>query len=125
VRSPLTALIQKAQSFVDQINALPEDERNLVLDLLLPEPEQPEAPVKKTRKKRKSNGAALPASKKRGLPQGDAAPLLKDADSAGDDESGPLCSACGNTEHFQDHFKPSPHYHEFATTAKAKASAQK
>lgn len=60
-RSPLTLAIQRAQSLVDQINALPQEERDLFLDLLLPEPE-PEK-VKKTRKKRQAK------AEKRGLPQ--------------------------------------------------------
>lgn len=37
------------------------------------------------------------------------------------DTKEPLCGTCGNAEDYQDHFQPSPDYHEFeAPTVKAK-----
>jgi hypothetical protein len=58
-RSQLQSVLNRAQSLTDYVNALSEDERNFILDLL---PEQEEKP-KKTRKKRQ------PKAEKIGLPR--------------------------------------------------------
>lgn len=61
MRSPLTEIIQRVQAKADEIKALPPDEFNLFLDLLLPEPQ--EAKVKKTRKKRRALGPQAAAQR--------------------------------------------------------------
>jgi hypothetical protein len=38
-----------------------------------------------------------------------------------DQPSSPLCTACGHEQGYQDHFKPSPHYHAFAAPAQSAA----
>ena len=106
-RSPLTEPVQRVQGMITYVQEnLSTDEFNLFLDLLVPEPEQAPTKAKRGRKKKMVTGTP---TKKRGLPA-DAAPLLPD-------EKPKLCGACGNEEMFQDHFKPSPHYHEFKTAA--------
>lgn len=35
---------------------------------------------------------------------------------------GPVCGICAHTEDYEDHFKPSPHYHEFQPPATTAAS---
>lgn len=109
-RSSITETVQRVQSLVDQVKSLNEDEYAFFLDLLLPEPEQPAVKVKRARKKRAPSAAVPPANKRRGLPT-DTAPLLPV------EKSEPMCGVCGNGEMFQDHFKPSPHYHEFKAAA--------
>lgn len=106
-RSSITETVQRVQSLVDQVKTLTPDEYAFFLDLLMPEPEQPATKVKRGRKKKAATTA--PTTKKRGLPT-DATPLLPV-------EKEPICGICGNNEMFQDHFKPSPHYHEFKTAA--------
>jgi hypothetical protein len=119
MRSPITGILQRAMALVDQINSLPQEEKDLVLDLLVPEPEQ-EVKVKKTRKKR------TPKAEKRGLPQTQAGDLLLPPTLDGKIDAEPICGACGNAEDYQDHFKPSPHYHPFqsAPSAKKRSSAK-
>jgi len=90
MRSPITQLIQDFQN-------LTPDQQKVFLDLVDPQPEP--QPVKRTRKKR----AAAPTQQKRGLPEPVGAL----------DEAEAKCGTCGNAESFQDHFKPSPNYHEF------------
>lgn len=110
MRSPLTETYQRINALVDQVNALNEDERGLFLDLLLPESDEP-VKQKKTRKKR---ATATPAAKKKGLPQQN--------DLIPDGAKPVLCGACGNDKDYQDHFAPSPNYHEFDKGKKAAAS---
>lgn len=112
MRSSITATVQRVQGLVDQVNALSEDERAFFFDLIDPLPEEPEAAQpKKTRKKRKPNVAN---AKPRGLPK-NAPPLL--TDTGNKTEGASRCGVCGNDEDYQDHFQPSPHYHEFRTAA--------
>ena len=58
-RSPLTPKIREAQSFIDQLNGLEPDVRDLVLDLLLPESEE-QSKQKKARKKRATSRRGMP-----------------------------------------------------------------
>jgi len=114
-RSTITETVKKVQGLVDQVNALSEDERAFFLDLLLPEPEQQQpAKTKRTRKKRSASTSA--SRQKRGLPTD--APLHEAGKDAADlPTRAGLCGICGHEADYQDHFKPSPHYHEFKTTA--------
>lgn len=112
-RSTITETVQRVQSLVDQVKALEPDEYAFFLDLLMPEPEQ--TPVKAKRGRKKKTTTAAPA-KKRGLPT-DATPLLSTAPTQDEEDDGPRCHVCNHGEHYQDHFKPSPHYHEFKTAA--------
>lgn len=50
-RSPLTEQYQRMMSLVEQLHALEPDERNFILDLLVPEPEPVSKPQKKSSKK--------------------------------------------------------------------------
>lgn len=61
-RSPLTEQYQRVMSLVEQLHALEPDERNFILDLLVPESE----PVKKSQKKssKKSAGGGGRSSSK-------------------------------------------------------------
>lgn len=54
-RSQLTEQYQRVMSLVEQLHALAEDERNFILDLLVPLPEQPE--VKKAAKRASGNSS--------------------------------------------------------------------
>lgn len=112
-RSSITETVQRVQSLVDQVKTLTPDEYAFFLDLLLPEPEQPATKVKRGRKKKAATTA--PTTKKRGLPTD--APLLSAVPAKDEEDSGPRCHVCGHGEMYQDHFKPSPHYHEFKTAA--------
>lgn len=64
-RSPLTEQYQRVMSLVEQLHALAEDERNFILDLLVPQAEA-EQPVKKPRKKA-SKKAGSKSSRAAGL----------------------------------------------------------
>lgn len=69
-RSPLTEQYQRVMSLVEQLHALPEEERNFILDLMVPLPE-PEPEAKKSKRKRvtaKQSHAA--AEKARKSPRG-------------------------------------------------------
>lgn len=115
-RSPLTPTIQRVQGMITYVQEnLSTDEFNLFLDLLVPEPEPEQTPVKAKRGRKKKTTTAAPA-KKRGLPT-DATPLLSTAPTQDEEDDGPRCHVCNHGEHYQDHSKPSPHYHEFKTAA--------
>ena len=116
MRSPLTETFRKVQSLVDQVNALNPDEHGLFLDLLLPESEE-QPKQKKTRKKRTT--AQSGKQTKKGLPEQTS--LMVDRPRTGV-STGELCGACGNVEDYQDHFAPSPHYHEFQPGKSKKAA---
>lgn len=89
-RSQLTEQYQRVMSLVEQLHALAEDERNFILDLLVPLPEQPE--VKKPTKR---------ASKKSSSPQ-------REYDH---------CLRCGTTKRDSSHKDTSsPDYHEFQSS---------
>lgn len=60
-RSPLTELYQKVNALVDQIHALPEDERNLLFDFLFPEPIAESKPKKKSGRKSASKASSKSA----------------------------------------------------------------
>lgn len=55
-RSPLTEQYQRVMSLVEQLHALEPDERNFILDLLVPEPEPAKKPQKKSSKKTGGKG---------------------------------------------------------------------
>lgn len=102
-RSPLTEMISKLSALAEQIHALPEDERNYLLDLLLPEQEAAPAKGKRKRKKYvtgKSTRAQSLATAISSTPK----PHLGD---------GPACGIRAHPENYEDHAQPSPHYHEF------------
>lgn len=106
MRSPVTALIQ-------QYSALSDVEQKVFLDLVDPQPEP--QPVKRARAKRgtgaKSKRAAgMAEAIKNSLEAQQPLILNEDVEA---EETGPLCGACGHIADYQDHFKPSPQYHEF------------
>lgn len=112
-RSPVT-------NVVEQYNALSEVEQKVFLDLVDPQPE-PEAPAVKTRKKRASKSAkaqslssAIAKVPKVDTEADEAAERAKEIIS-------PKCNICGHPEDYQDHFQPSPNYHdpEFPKVKKA------
>jgi hypothetical protein len=123
-RSTLTTTIQRIQGLADQVLGLPPEEYHYFLDLIDPQPE-PAAPAKKTRKKRgprSSRASGMAAAIKNSLEQGkQAAANAGDLDFA-DNEAGPKCGTCGNAEDYQDHFQPSPNYHEFEAPKSKKAA---
>lgn len=47
-----------------------------------------------------------------------------DDDGDGKGMGGPLCQTCGNFRQYQDHFKPSPNYHEFDAGKSSTSAAQ-
>lgn len=55
-RSPLTERYQRVMSLVEQLHALEPDERNFILDLLVPEAEPAKKSQKKSSKKRVGKG---------------------------------------------------------------------
>lgn len=119
-RSPITGMVEQYQS-------LTPEEQKVFLDLVDPQPD-PEPAKKQTRQKRGSrspraqsiSNAIKPAT---GKPSD--APLLSGNDEGADGESEALCGACGHIASYQDHFKPSPNYHEFDAPKTKKAGAQK
>ena len=88
------------------------DEQKIFLDLVDPQPE-PE-PATQTRKKRG------PSKKAQSLSAAIAKTPKVDAENEPEVE-GPMCGACGNAEGYQDHFPPSPHFHEFVVPKVKKA----
>lgn len=135
-RSILTTTVQRIQGLADQVLGLPPEEYHYFLDLIDPQPE-PEAPAKQKRKRTKR---AEPLSEERraaihrkGLPpvaSGMAAAIknsLEQGQQAAaaaptSEDDGPKCGICGNPEDYQDHFKPSPNYHEFVGPKSKKAT---
>jgi hypothetical protein len=84
------------------------------------------APVKAAKKPRKSRGKSARASS---MAETLNSNLQQRRRSTADDATGEsqspslLCGACGNEESYQDHFKPSPHYHAFAVSKTAQSAA--
>jgi|ERR1041385_8268053 hypothetical protein len=106
MRSPITTLIQ-------QYSSLSDVEQKVFLDMIDPQPEP--QPVKRARAKRgtgaKSKRAAGMAEAIKSSLEAQQ-PLIENEDVQAQ-EDGPLCGACGHGADYQDHFKPSPQYHEF------------
>lgn len=86
---------------------LTDGEKATLRDVLRPEPA-----------KRATKKASKPRAAEASLPLIGPGP---EAD-ASDHAKPELCGACGNTEDFVDHFKPSPHYHAFEPPKKAKSN---
>jgi hypothetical protein len=105
-RSPITQLIEL-------FHGLTSDQQALFLDQVDPQPDEEEKPAKKARKR--SAGKSRRAS-------GIAAALNKSLEGQRA-ASGPNCTICGNEESYQDHFKPSPHYHAFTAPKTAQSAA--
>jgi hypothetical protein len=106
-RSPLTDLINKVDSLIDEVHGLPEGGYDLFLDRLLPEVE-----VEKPKRGRKKKSAS---GRKPGLPQSQEA--------ASSEASSDLrCDVCGNTADHSDHDSTYLSSHPFARTAGKKSS---
>lgn len=90
------------------LSTLTDDEKATLRDVLRPEPVKRSA-TKKASKKAKAVEATLP---------------LISAEPTAEASGSELCAACGNTEDYQDHFEPSPHYHAFQPT-RAKGASKK
>lgn len=92
------------------LGSLNDSEKATLRDVLRPAP----APRKKAVKKAR--------------PEASATPLLDAGQGGEKDQSAnkpELCTACGNTEDYQDHFKPSPHYHPFGSPSSAKSATKR
>ena len=74
--------------------ALPDDSKWIVLDVIRSQSTTQRKASKKSEKAEKG------------------APALKEVP-ADKDVKEPLCGVCGNDKDYQDHFRPSPNYHEF------------
>lgn len=121
-RSQLSETFDRLQAIVNQILALNEEERGYVLDQINPLAEPDEQPKqKRVRKKRttKSERASGMASAIKQSIQRSKEAAANDA--AKLEEEGPLCGICGHGKDYQDHFKPSPNYHEPELPKKAAA----
>ncbi len=105
-RSQLAAELNKAQALKDFLAALSEDERNFILDELLPEPEQVEKP-KQTRKPREVK------QEKRGLPE-----------TKTQDVKVEKCFACYEEREHPNHDKTYLSSHEFASAPVSKKKAK-
>ena len=66
-RSPLTEQYQRVMSLVEQLHELPEDERNFILDLLVPLPEQSEVKKATKRASKKSGKSASKSARASGM----------------------------------------------------------
>lgn len=107
-RSELTNVLRRARELHDYVQALTDDERNYLLDLLAPEPEAKPAKKKASKKAGKSRRAASLA----GAIASAGRPHLGE---------GPVCTICSHTEDYEDHQQSSPHYHPFAPPASTAA----
>lgn len=92
------------------VNTLTEDEKATLRDFLRPEPAKRVA-TKKASKKAKATEATLP--------------LVANEPADDTQNGGPICGACGHEEDYQDHFRPSPHYHPFESPSRAKGAGKK
>lgn len=119
-RSELTTVLRRARELHDYVQALTDDERNYLLDLLVPEPDA--APVVKKRTRKKGGGSGASKSRRAtGMAAALRGSLDRAREVATDDITGeseePLhaqrCGTCGNPFGYQDHHHPSPNYHEF------------
>lgn len=116
-RSPITQLIEL-------LHTLTPDQRALFLDLVDPQPDEEEKPARKVRKRsagksRRASGIAETLNNNLQQRRRETA-----NDVTGEDQpSSPLCTACGHEQGYQDHFKPSPHYHAFAAPKAAQSAA--
>lgn len=117
MRSPLTETIKRVEGMIAYVREnLDEGEYDLFLDLILPEPEPVKAAKKGRKKSAKGGSKSARAQSLSGVIQ--RTPKSKtdddnDDDSDGKGMGGSLCQTCGNFRQYQDHFKPSPDYHEF------------
>lgn len=112
-RSPIFPVLQG-------YHALTPEQQKIFLDLVDPQVEPIEAP-KQTRKKRGPNKPRIAGLPKPGseAPKAEAGkPHLRE---------GPVCTICYHTEDYEDHSRPSPHYHPFEppVAAAGKKSRQK
>lgn len=115
-RSTITDTVNKVQSLITQLYALTDDERAYFFDMVDPLPEQPEAPVKKTRKKRTTKAPASP--KKRGMPANVGQSIAEGVKSAGNDLEDEACARCPNRpDHNIHHLAGFEGYHEFKSAA--------
>jgi hypothetical protein len=71
--------------------ALSDDSKRIVLDVI-----KNQSPIPRKATKKAEKPSASPQAQKE-------LPVIKE----------PLCGVCGNPQDYQDHFKPSPNYHEF------------
>lgn len=121
-RSPITGM-------VEQYNTLTPEEQKVFLDLVDPQPD-PEPAMKKSTKRRAGRSPRAQSISnvlKPATGKASDAPLLTGTDEGKLDEpeSGDLCGVCGHNEAYQDHFRPSPNYHEFEAPKAKNAGAQK
>lgn len=109
----LSLLSEEDMTTVMNLRALSEDERELLITVLEPQ----KATTKRAGKKSGKGGSkSARVQSLSGVIQ--RTPKSKADDDNDDDGNskgmgGPLCQTCGNFRQYQDHFKPSPNYHEF------------
>lgn len=109
--SKLRQLTDDESALLETLRGLNDAEReSLVLAL------QPEKTATK-RAGRKSNKPASKSSRASGMAAAISGNLQAQREAAKNDDgkgmAGPLCQICGNFAQYEDHFKPSPNYHEF------------
>lgn len=104
------SLTPQEQATVDFIGGLSDAEAQVLMDWLRPQPQK-----KSGKKAAGEGGKSKHASSLQQQIQGTATgkPHLGE---------GPVCGICAHTEDYEDHFKPSPHYHEFQPPATTAAS---
>lgn len=142
-RSPLTEQYQRVMSLVEQLHALEPDERNFILDLLVPEPEPVSKPQKKSSKKAagKGGGKSKHASSLAEKVGGTLASIAKTAGGSDDNArkvidtmdagSSPRCQFTRYDgklclllpDHNIHHLATHPEYHEFQPAEQAAATS--
>lgn len=122
----LSLLSEEDVATVMNLRALSEDERELLITVL-----EPQKATTKRAGKKGSKGGSSKSPRAQSLSGAiQRTPKSKVDDDDGDDDSdgkgmsGPLCQACGNFRQYQDHFKPSPNYHEFDAGKSSNSTAQ-
>lgn len=127
-RSPLTEQYQRVMSLVEQLHALEPDERNFILDLLVPESE----PVKKPQKKSSKKSAGGGGRSKRELSlrrqigsvvQGSGNNLPQPRCIAMIDDNGGERECDETIDNNVHHKQTDPDYHEFQSVASSVAAA--
>jgi hypothetical protein len=110
----LRQLSDDETALLETLRGLNVSEREQVVESL--------APIKAAKKPRKSRGKSAHASSmaetlNKNLQQ----QRRETVDDSENQLPSRICTICGNEESYQDHFKPSPHYHAFTAPAQRAA----
>lgn len=107
--SLLRTLSDDETALLNTLRGMTETERELTIETLSPTPQKKAA--KKSSKAGKSSRASSLQAQIQATTQ---KPHLG---------TGPVCQTCSHTEDYEDHFQPSPYYHEFQPPATQAATA--